>query len=123
MIGGLQDNGQVLYNGTQWNQVSWAGGDGTCCAIDPSNHNNMLASRDAKQVFRSTDGGGSGGAVTNYWGFAADSRTGFIAPLAFSKSSPTTVYLASDNLHKSTNSGGSFTNDPTAANAGTAVNL
>ncbi|MEI2740410.1 MAG: T9SS type A sorting domain-containing protein [Chitinophagaceae bacterium] len=123
MIGGLQDNGQVLYNGTQWNQVSWAGGDGTSCAIDPSNHNNMLASRDAKQVFRSTDGGGSGGAVTNYWGFAADSRTGFIAPLAFSKSSPTTVYLASDNLHKSTNSGGSFTNDPTAANAGTAVNF
>lgn len=122
MIGGLQDNGQVLYNGTQWNQVSWAGGDGTSCAIDPSNHNNLLASRDAKQVFRSVDGGSSGGAVTNYWGFAADSRTGFVAPLAFAPSLPNTVYLASDNLHKSVNSGGSFTNDPTAANANTATN-
>ena len=122
MIGGLQDNGQVLFNGTQWNQVGWGGGDGTTCAIDPSNHNNMLASRDAKQVFRSTDGGSSGSAVTNYWGFDADSRTAFVAPLAFAKSAPTTVYLASDNLHKSTNSGGTFTNDPTGANASTAIN-
>lgn len=122
MIGGLQDNGQVLFNGSQWNQVGWAGGDGTSCAIDPFNHNNMLASRDAKQVFRSTDGGTSGGAVTNYWGFDADSRTGFVAPLAFSRSTSGVVYLASDNLHKSTNSGGTFTNDPTAANANTAIN-
>lgn len=122
MIGGLQDNGQVLYNGTQWNQVSWAGGDGTSGAIDPSNHNNILISRDARQIYRSTDGGGSGGAVTNYWGFDADSRTGFVAPIAFSKSSPTVVYQGSDNLHKSTNSGGSFSNDPTGANASTATN-
>jgi hypothetical protein len=111
MIGGLQDNGQVLYNGTQWNSISWGGGDGTSCAIDPSSDLNILASRDAKQVFRSTNGGTSGGSVTTYWGFTADSRTGFVAPLAFSKSSPTTVYLASDNLHKSTNGGGAFTND------------
>lgn len=122
MIGGLQDNGQVLYNGTQWNQVSWGGGDGTTCAIDPSNHNNILASRDAKQVYRSTDGGSTGAAVTNYWGFSADSRTAFVAPLAFSESSPTTVYLASDNLHKSTNSGGTFSNDPTGATASSATN-
>ncbi|MCX6317471.1 MAG: hypothetical protein NTW29_09290 [Bacteroidetes bacterium] len=122
MAGGLQDNGQVFYNGTQWNQVSWAGGDGTTCAIDPGNHNNILVSRDAKQVYRSTDGGATGGSVTNYWGFDADSRTGFVAPLAFSKSSPITVYLASDNLHKSTNSGGAFTNDPTGVNANTATN-
>lgn len=108
MAGGLQDNGQVIFNGTQWNKISWAGGDGTSCAIDPGNHDNILVSRDAKQVYRSTNGGGTGGSVTSYWGFVADSRTGFVAPLAFSKSSPTTVYLASDNLHKSTNSGGNF---------------
>ncbi|MBI1343172.1 MAG: T9SS type A sorting domain-containing protein [Terrimonas sp.] len=111
IIGGLQDNGQVLYNGSSWTSVSWGGGDGTACAIDPSNDNNILASRDAKQVFRSTNGGSTGGSVTSYWGFVADSRTAFVAPLAFSKSSPTTVYLASDNLHKSTNSGASFSND------------
>lgn len=111
MAGGLQDNGQVIFNGTQWNKISWAGGDGTSCAIDPSNHNNILVSRDARQVYRSTDGGSTGGSVNSYWGFVADSRTAFVAPLAFSKSSSTTVYLGSDNLHKSTNSGASFTND------------
>ncbi len=111
MIGGLQDNGQVLYNGTQWNQVGWAGGDGTACAIDPSNHNNVLVSRDARQVYRSTNGGGTGGSVTSYWGFVADSRTAFVAPLAFSEAAPATVYQGSDNIHKSTNSGASFSND------------
>jgi len=77
----------------------------------PIEHINALVSRDARQVYRSTNGGSTGGTVTSYWGFVADSRTAFVAPLAFSKSSPSTVYLASDNLHKSTNSGGSFTND------------
>ena len=111
MAGGLQDNGQVIYNGTQWNQVSWAGGDGTSCAISPSNNNNILVSRDARQIYRSTDGGSSGSSVTNYWGFVADSRTAFVAPIAFAPSNGTIVYQASDNLHKSTNSGASFTND------------
>ncbi|MFN8289284.1 MAG: hypothetical protein U0U70_03385 [Chitinophagaceae bacterium] len=122
IAGGLQDNGQVLYNGTQWNQVNWAGGDGTACAIDPNNDDTILVSRDAKQVYQSVDGGSSGGAVTNYWGFDADSRTAFVAPLAFSRSNSSVVYLASDNLHKSTNRGISFTNDPVATNAGTATN-
>lgn len=109
--GGLQDNGQVIYNGSSWNQVDWAGGDGTSCAIKPNDDNTILVSRDAKQVFRSTDGGANGSSVTSYWGFVADSRTAFVAPLAFSQTSTGTVYLASDNLHKSTNSGASFSND------------
>ncbi|HMX77101.1 MAG TPA: T9SS type A sorting domain-containing protein, partial [Chitinophagaceae bacterium] len=46
-----------------------------------------------------------------YWGFVADSRTAFVAPIAFAPSNGTIVYQASDNLHKSTNSGASFTND------------
>ncbi|MFZ9386942.1 MAG: T9SS type A sorting domain-containing protein [Chitinophagaceae bacterium] len=111
MAGGLQDNGQVLYNGTQWNQLSWAGGDGTACAIDPNNSQRILVSRDARQVYRSTNGGSTGGSVTSYWGFVADSRTAFVAPLAFGTSNSDSVYLASDNLHISINGGGSFTND------------
>jgi len=109
MAGGLQDNGQVIYNGTNWIQTSWGGGDGTSCAISPSNDNNILVSRDARQIFRSTDGGSSGSSVTNYWGFVADSRTAFVAPVAFAPTDGTIVYQASDNLHKSTNSGNTFT--------------
>jgi hypothetical protein len=113
MIGGLQDNGLVSYNGSSWTSVSWIGGDGTACAIDPNNDNNMLFSRDARAVYRSTNGGTSGGQVASYWGFVGDSRTAFVSPLAFSKSNSSVVYLASDNLHRSNNGGSSFINTTT----------
>lgn len=111
MVGGLQDNGQTIYNGTNWQNMSWGGGDGTSCAVHPTNDNIIMASRDAKQIFRSTNGGGSGSAVTSYWGFSGDSRTGFVAPIAFAPSNGNIAYLASDNIHISTNAGGSFTNN------------
>lgn len=117
MIGGLQDNGQVQYNGTNWAAVSWGGGDGTSCAIHPSNDNIMLASRDAKQIFRSSNGGTTGGSVTSYWGFVGDSRTAFVAPIAFAPSNGNIAYLASDNIHVSTNAGVSFTNNTLGAGA------
>lgn len=114
-IGGLQDNGVVRYNGTNWTQMGWIGGDGTTCAIQPGNNNIMIACRDARGIYRSTNGGGAGGQVGNYWGFVGDSRTGFVAPLAFSKSDPTIVYCASDVLHKSTNSGQTWTGNALGA--------
>lgn len=104
-LGGLQDNGVVRYNGTNWTTMGWVGGDGTTCAIQPGNNNIMIACRDARGIYRSTNGGGGGGAVANYWGFVGDSRTGFVAPMAFSISNPNIVYCASDVLHKSTNAG------------------
>lgn len=112
MIGGLQDNGQVLYNGTNWTTPSGGGGDGTSCAIHPTNQNIMLASRDARQIFRSSNGSSfNDGAVTSYWGFVGDSRTGFVAPIAFAPSDGNIVYQASDNIHISNNAGASFTNN------------
>src|SRR5206468_8359897 len=42
IAGGLQDNGVWTYNGTTWTRA--LGGDGTACAIDPSNDNNMILS-------------------------------------------------------------------------------
>lgn len=110
-VGGLQDNGQVYYNGTGWTTVSGVGGDGTACAVDPSNDNNVLVSRDARGVFKSTNGAANASNTATYWGSVADSRTAFAAPLAYSKSSPSIVYLGSDNLHKSTDGGGTWTNN------------
>lgn len=110
-VGGLQDNGQVVFNGSAWSTVGGVGGDGAACGIDPSNDNNMLVSRDARGVYRSTNRGGTASSVASYWGSVADSRTAFVAPLAYSKSSPSIVYLASDNLHRSTTGGTSFSNN------------
>lgn len=104
MIGGLQDNGVVRYNGSGWTAV--AGGDGGPCAFHPTNSNIVLASNDARRVLRSTNGGTSFGTeVLGSWAFSADSRTAFMAPVAISKSDPAVMYVASDNLHKSTTSG------------------
>lgn len=111
MAGGLQDNGQVIYNGTNWSTISWGGGDGTACAVHPTNDNIILLGRDAKQFFRTTNGGTSGSAATTYWGFVGDSRTGFVPPVAFAPSNGNVVYMATDNIHVSANAGASFSNN------------
>lgn len=110
-VGGLQDNGQVYYNGTSWTTVSGVGGDGAACAVDPSNDNYVLVSRDARGVYKSSNGAVSASNTATYWGSVADSRTAFAAPLAYSKSNSAIVYLGSDNLHKSTNGGNSWSNN------------
>lgn len=118
MIGGLQDNGVVRYNGTNWNSV--AGGDGGPSVFHPSNPSIVFASNDARRLLRSTTGGTNFSEVLSSWAFKADSRTGFMAPVAISKSNPAVMYVASDNLHKSIASGvaGSWTgNSYTTANA------
>jgi photosystem II stability/assembly factor-like uncharacterized protein len=103
MIGGLQDNGVVRYNGTGWTSV--LGGDGGPCAFHPTNPNIVFASNDARRLLRSTDAGRSFSEVLSSWAFRADSRTGFMAPVAISPSSPNVVYVGTDNLHKSTTTG------------------
>ncbi len=105
MIGGLQDNGVVRYNGTTWSTAF--GGDGGACAIAP-NGTTVLASNDARAVSRSTTGTTGGfGSVLSSWAFTGDDRTAFMAPLAISKSDGNYMYVASDNIHRSTTGGAS----------------
>lgn len=101
MIGGLQDNGVVRYNGTNW--ISVFGGDGGPSAI-ASNGTTVLASNDARGVRRSLLGpGGSFSSVLSQWAFSADDRTAFMAPLAISRTDVNYQYVASDNIHITTN--------------------
>jgi hypothetical protein len=115
IIGGLQDNGVVRYNGTSWSTVF--SGDGGSCVVAP-NGNSVLASNDARAVKRSTTGvTGSFGSVLSSWAFVADDRTGFMAPVAISKSDGNYMYAASDNIHLSTTGGasGSWSNSGTGS--------
>ena len=108
-LGGLQDNNTAVYDGAsrRWKRV--IGGDGGPSAIKPDNNNIILSSRDARAVYKSTNKAGNYTQTANAWGSVADSRTGFMAPIAFSKSNPNIVYLGSDNLHKSTDAGSTWT--------------
>jgi len=107
-IGGLQDNGVVRFDGSSWNSV--IGGDGGPSAFHPTNGAVVYASNDARKVGKSTNFGSSFTNTLSSWAFNADDRTGFMAPIAVSKSDPNYVYVASDNLHKTTNAGTSWTN-------------
>lgn len=118
-LGGLQDNGAWRYNNGVWTEMTWMGGDGTTCAIKPGDDATMIASRDARGLYRSTNGGSTGGNVARYWGFNADSRTGFVAPLTFCPSNPNRVYCATDVLHVSNSSGAKDTWSGEAYGGGT----
>jgi len=118
MVGGLQDNGQVVFNGTNWIAPTGAGGDGTACAVHPSNDNIMIACRDARAIKRSTNGGSSFSELAgSSWAFAGDSRTAFVAPITFAPSDGNIVYQASDNIHRSTDAGATFSNNTLGAGA------
>ena len=116
MIGGLQDNGVVSYNGSSW--ASEFGGDGGPSAIAPDG-TTVLASNDARGVRRSTTGAaGTYGSVLSSWAFSADDRTAFMAPVAISKSDGNYMYVATDNIHRSTTGGTSISwSNPNSSSA------
>jgi photosystem II stability/assembly factor-like uncharacterized protein len=117
LVGGLQDNAVVVYNGSTWNTYPGGYGDGAACFIDPTSNSNILTSGDARNVYLSNNGGASASQVLPYWGSAGDSRTAFVAPLAISKSNNQVMYVATDNLHVSTNGGASWSGSGLGAGA------
>lgn len=114
-IGGLQDNNTVKYDGTAWSRI--LSGDGGPAMFKPGDETILIGSRDARDINQSIN---SGGTFTNRLAnlgqtYGVDERTCFMAPMAVSRNNPVRMYVASDNLHISTNSGGTFTkNAPTA---------
>ncbi len=106
-VGGLQDNNVVRYNGSGWIQLT--GGDGGPSAFHP-NGTTVIASHDARNLYQSTDAGLNYIERLDNLGIdhSEDRRTGFMAPVAISKSNPSVMYAATDNLHISTNGGTSF---------------
>jgi photosystem II stability/assembly factor-like uncharacterized protein len=115
MIGGLQDNGVVKWNGTSWSSI--LGGDGGPSMFHPKNGNKVLYSNDARAVFYSPDAGSTESQLMLNLGYGYatpyDDRTAFMSPIAMSypdvaPNQNIVYYAASDNLHISLDSGGSF---------------
>jgi photosystem II stability/assembly factor-like uncharacterized protein len=110
IVGGLQDNYvyKTTNGGSTWTLVTSAVGDGSGCAVDPTNDQNVLISGDARRVYSSANRLTGLSLELGYLGGANDSRTAFASPLAISTSNPAVWYVGSDNLHKTTNSGSSW---------------
>lgn len=55
-LGGMQDNGTALFNGSQWSFV--LNGDSYATAMDPANLNTVYSTTGSDNIYRSTTGGG-----------------------------------------------------------------
>ena len=109
VIGGLQDNGTIIYRGTlAWQR--WAfGGDGSWTGINQLNPQTMYFSSQNLNIVRSLDGGVNRNNIIGIAPPFFERSTSFIAPFVVSNSNPSIIYAARDQVYKSTNSGSGWT--------------
>ena len=104
-IGGMQDNGTIIYRGsTAWDRLV-IGGDGCWAGISFKNDNIMYGSWQNLHIMKSIDRGQSWrpiyppGSVRN---------TSFVAPFVVGVENTSIVYAARNIVYKSTTGGGSW---------------
>lgn len=105
ILGGLQDNGTVRWDGKSWHMV--IGGDGGYAALHPKRPNVVLGqSQHTGNLMRSTNGGSSFSRSSS--GIVRSDRDAFFNPVIFDPNDPDTAYYATQRLYRSTNSGKSW---------------
>lgn len=109
IIAGLQDNGVIKYDGITWKSV--VGSDGGSSGFNTQDGNIALTNTQNRVIYRSTNAGNTFTSVLGGW---PGDRTGFMAPLAISKSNSNYVYSATDMWHPSTDAGLTFANNNTS---------
>ena len=105
-LGGLQDNGTVIFDGTDaW--IRATGGDGGWTAVDPTSDDVIYSSAQFLVLFRSEDHGETFEDITPP---EIPGLAGFIAPFVLSNAiEPDVIYAASSTLLKSTDRGENWT--------------
>jgi photosystem II stability/assembly factor-like uncharacterized protein len=103
-IGGLQDNGTIIYDGLlQWSRV--LGGDGSFTGISALDDNTMYGSSQYLNLYKSTDRGED-------WDYLRQppniGDTPFIAPYILGVDNPDIIYAGRSYVFKSTNAGDSW---------------
>lgn len=107
LYGGAQDNGTLRTmtgNTNDWQLIF--GGDGFRVLVDPSNNNYVYCEYQYGQLQRSTNGGSSFGYAMN--GINGGDRFNWNTPVVFDPSNPSTLYLGSNKVYKTTNRASSW---------------
>jgi photosystem II stability/assembly factor-like uncharacterized protein len=104
MMGGLQDNSTVIYDGyLAW--IRQIGGDGSWTAINADNDSIMFGSSQVLNISKSTNRGSSFFNVSP----PGSDGTAFIAPYKIFWGDGNIMYAGRDKIFKSTNAGGNWT--------------
>ena len=117
-IGGLQDNGTIIYDGSlAWIRVFPL--DGGWTSFDLIDDNKLYASFQRLGMIRSTDGGNDFTLIRP----PSSNVTSFIAPFRTFYGNSAIIYAGRDKIFKSTNSGNSWiaTNNNTALDSNPAL--
>jgi len=104
-IGGLQDNRSVFYQGTTaWYKTF--GGDGFWCGVNSLNSSTCYTEYTTGDINKSVNGG-----IT--WSDISSGLSGtfcFSSPYIVCRSNPNVLYIAGNNIFKSTTGGGGWVN-------------
>lgn len=104
MMGGLQDNSTVIYDG----DLAWIkaiGGDGSWTAINTNNDNIIFGSSQGLAIRKSTNRGNSFFSISP----PGSANTAFIAPYKIFWEDGDIIYAGRDKIFKSTNGGTNWT--------------
>jgi hypothetical protein len=104
IIGGSQDNGTNKYTGSA-TMTQIFGDDGMDCQIDPSDPNILYICRQGGGLHKSTDGGNTFNSIQ-----PTGSTGSWVTPFVLDPSNSNIIYAGYDDVYKSTDGGGSWTN-------------
>ncbi len=104
-LGGLQDNRAAFYQGTTaWYKTF--SGDGMWAGINSQNHNICYMEYTNGAISRSTNGGVNWSGITS----GLSGNFAFVTPYIVCRSNPNIMYIAGNNIFRSTNGGTSWVN-------------
>ena len=105
-LGGTQDNGTLMSDGSVDNWDFIYGGDGFHTKVDYTNSNIIYAESQFGGIGRSTNGGQNFSGISNGIDFT---RTNWSTPYVLDILDPAILYFGTYKLHKTTNRGNSWT--------------
>lgn len=116
IVGGAQDNGTNIMNGSSRQFKEWLGADGMECFIDHKNKFVVYGTTQFGSLYKSTDGGNSIGSISK----PGDFRGEWVTPFTMDPIDNNTIYVGYGNLYRSRNGGrsGSWRNITGTINTG-----
>lgn len=116
IVGGSQDNGTNIMNGSNRQFKEWLGADGMECFIDHKNKNIVYGTVQFGSLYKSANGGNSIGSISKPGNFSGE----WVTPFMMDPIDNRKIYVGYRDLYRSNNGGssGSWRNITSSINTG-----